>query len=270
MTALVVRDDLAARTALSKSALAVADLCGQKAWLEIHHRRPFISNPDVAFGSAVDAAVEQVLMVARAGLPPETAQPMAAAAETVERNGIEIHLEEVAVAVDAFTRDILPAHDWALCGLQTRLSTVMEGWGDVDGHPDIVLHSGAVWDVKTSKRSKETARSLELGFYALLQEACSGKPVPEVGYMTWVRTKKPYWQTLSTPITDDFREWTRERVDAYVRATRADALLNRNAVEPTNWTFPSGPKNGSLCRTCQYNPRMDGACRMAVQEDSDD
>lgn len=269
MTALVVREDLDARTSLSKSALAVADICGNKAWLEIHHRRAFISNPDVAFGSAVDAAVEQVLMVARADLPPLLADPMAAAAVTVERNGIEIHLEEVEAAVDAFVRDILPAHDWTLCGLQVHLSTVMDGWGEVDGHPDIVLHSGAVWDVKTSKRSKETARSVELGFYALVSEA-TGKPVPEVGYLTWVRTKKPYWQTLSTPVTDDFRDWTRARVDAFVRAKRADELLNRNAQEPVNWTFPSGPKNGGLCRTCQYNPLMGGGCLMAVMEGSDD
>lgn len=268
-SALVARENLDARTSLSKSALAVADLCGQKAWLEIHHRRPFIRNPDVTFGSAVDAAVEQILKVARAGLPPETAQPMAAAAEVIERDGIEIHLEEVETAVATFVRDILPAHDWTLCGLQVRLSTVMDGWGEVDGHPDIVLHSGAVWDIKTSKRSKETARSLELGFYALVREAETGEPVPEVGYLTWVRLRKPYWQTLSTPVTDDFRAWTRERADAFVRAKRADELLNRAAAEPVNWTFPSGPKNGSLCRTCQYNPAFDGACRMAVTEEGD-
>lgn len=270
MSAIAVREDLSQRTALSKSALAVADLCGQKAWQEIHHRRPFIPNPDVTFGSAVDAAIEQVLTVARAGLPPEAAQPMAAAAEIVARDGIEIHLEEMEVAVDAFRRDILPAHDWTLCGLQVHLSTVIDGWGDVDGHPDIVLHSGAVWDVKTSKRAKETARSVELGFYALVREAETGRSVPEVGYLTWVRARKPYWQTLSTPITDEFRDWTRERVDAYVRATRADALLNRAAAEPVNWTFPSGPKNGGLCRTCQYNPLFGGGCPMAVKGEDDD
>jgi hypothetical protein len=268
---LAVRDDLSQRTALSKSALTVADICGHKAWHELRHRRPMIPNPDMTFGSAVDAAVEQILKATRAGLPLAVAQPMEAAAEVVERNGVEIHLEEVEAAVAAFVRDILPAHDWAFVGLQVHLSTVMEGWGTVDGHPDIVLQSNAVWDVKTSKRSKETARTVELGFYALMLEASgTGAPVPEVGYLTWVRTKKPSWQTLSTPVTDEFRDWTRERVDAYVRAVRADALLNRGAGDPINWTFPSGPKNGNLCRTCQYNPTLGGPCRISVKGEDDD
>ena len=265
MSALAVREDLAERTSLSKSALNVADLCGNKAWLEIHHRRPFIGNPDVTFGSAVDAAVEQILKATSADIPLGAARPMEAAAEIVERDGIEIHMDEVESAVTAFVRDILPAHDWTDCILQAHLNVVMDDWGECDGHPDIVLRSNACWDIKTSKRAKETARSVELGFYALLIEATTGRAVSEVGYMTRVRTKKPYWQTLSTPITDEFRDWTRERVDGFVRAKRADELLNRDAAEPANWTFPSGPKNGSLCRTCQYNPVFGGACRMAVK-----
>ena len=56
-----IRDDLSQRTALSKSQLAVADICGQKAWLEIHHRRPFIPDEKVTFGAAVDATVESVI-----------------------------------------------------------------------------------------------------------------------------------------------------------------------------------------------------------------
>ena len=270
MSAIVVRENLDVRTALSKSALTVADLCAHKAWHEIRHRRPFIPNPDMTFGSAVDAAVEQLLTASRAGLPRETARPLEAAAEVVERDGIEIPMPEVEVAVAAFERDIMPAHDWTLCGLQIHLSTVIEAWGEVDGHPDIVLASGAVWDVKTTKRLKDTARTVELGFYALLQEAISRKPVPEVGYLAWIRNKSPYWQTISTPVTDDLRAWTRERVDAYVRAKRADALLNRTATDPTNWTFPGGPRSGGLCRTCQYNPIYGGPCRIAVMEEDDD
>lgn len=266
MTALAVREDLNARTSLSKSALNVADLCGQKAWLEIHHRLPFIGNPDVTFGSAVDAAVEQILKATSAGIPLAAARPMEAAAEIVERDGIEIHMDEVEATVTAFVRDILPAHDWTNCVTQAHLNVVMDSWGEVDGHPDIVLRSDACWDVKTSTRAKETARTVELGLYALMVEAITGRPVPEVGYLTRARTKKPYWQTLSTPVTDEFRDWTRERVDAFVRAKRADELLNRNAAEPVNWTFPSGPKNGGLCRKCQYNPMFGGSCRMAVKD----
>ena len=56
-----IREDLSQRTWLSKSQLNTADMCGQKAWLEIHHRRPFIPTEQTTFGSAVDAAVEQDL-----------------------------------------------------------------------------------------------------------------------------------------------------------------------------------------------------------------
>ncbi len=259
-----VREDLSQRTALSKSQLAVADICGQKAWLEIHHRRPFIPDEKTTFGSAVDAGVEAILKAARAGTDATPAAIQAAFLFAVERNGVDVSEDDVEDATTAFIRDVLPKHDWAGVTLQRHLNAEIEPWGEVDGHPDI-LFPGAVWDVKTSGRMKDTARTVELGLYALLAEA-EGHPVAEVGYFCWVRTKKPYWQTISTPITAEFLAWTRERVDAYVRARNADELLNRNNAVPVNWTFPSGPKNGGLCKGCQYNPTMGGDCRMAVTE----
>ena len=257
----LVRDDLSQRTALSKSQLTVMDMCGQKAWLEIHHRRPFIPDERTTFGSAVDAAVEQAL---KAPVIIPSGAMEAAAYSAMERNGVDVDIAEVMVAALDFIRNILPKHDWTGVQLQRHLNTVIEPWGEVDGHPDILL-PGAVWDVKTSARMKDTARTVELGLYALLAEA-EGHPVAEVGYFCWCRTKKPYWQTISTPITPEFLDWTRERVDAYVRARNADVLLNGNAPEPVNWTFPSGPKNGGICRTCQYNPTLGGDCRMAVTD----
>ena len=260
----LIRDDLSQRTALSKSQLAVADICGQKAWLEIHHRRPFIPDEKVTFGAAVDAMVEQILKAARAGTDATEDAIESAFHAAEERNGVEVNETDATDAAHAFIRDVLPKHDWTGVTLQRRLNAEIEPWGEVDGHPDILL-PGAVWDVKTSGRMKDTARTVELGLYAILAEA-EGHPVAEVGYFCWVRTKKPYWQTISTPITPEFLAWTRERVDAYVRARNADVLLNRNATEPVNWTFPSGPKNGSLCNTCQYNPTNGGDCRMAVTD----
>jgi len=263
----LVRDDLSQRTALSKSQLTVMDMCGQKAWLEIHHRRPFIPDERTTFGSAVDATVEQVIRRRDKEFGTDHADALTnAAREAIERNGVEVDLGLVSDAAEGFERDILPKHDWTGVELQRHLNAEIPGWGEVDGHPDILL-PGAVWDVKTSARMKDTARTVELGLYALLAEA-EGHPVAEVGYFCWVRTKKPYWQTISTPITPEFLDWTRERVDAYVRARNADVLLNGNAPEPVNWTFPSGPKNGGICRTCQYNPTLGGDCRMAVTEET--
>ena len=261
----VVRPDLSTRTALSKSALAVAELCGQKAWFEIHDRRPLIPNPDIAFGSAVDAGVENLLTAARAGTT-EAARPMDAAAIALERDGIEVNMDEVETAIVRFGTDVLPKYDWSLCRTQAHLNEELEDWGEVDGHPDIILADRAVYDVKTGKRAKETARSVELGLYALLVEAETGQPVPRVGYFAWVRLVKPYWQVIESDVSEEFRAWTTERVSAYVRAKRADELLNRRASVPVNWTFPSGPKNANLCLGCQYSPIMGGPCRMAPLE----
>ena len=263
-----VRPNLDARTDLSKSALTTAEMCGQKAWLEIHHRAPFIKNPDVTFGSCVDAGVELAITYARAGQEPQIERMLEAAAQVSERDEIEVHFEEVELALGRFLTDVLPSRDWSHARLQEHLHVPLFDWGEVDGHPDIIL-PGEVDDVKTSKRSKETARTVELGLYALMVEEETGEPVAQVGYITWVRrVRTPGWEWTVACVTDELREWTRERVSAYVRAKRADELLNRRGGEPVNWTFPSGPRNGGLCRTCQYNPQFAPPvpCRMAVTE----
>lgn len=264
----VVRDDLSQRTGLSKSALNTFDMCGNKAWLEIHHRAPFIRNPDVTFGSCVDAGAELAIRYARAGQEADLDRMNEAAREVMERDEIEVRPEEVDMALSHFVEDVLPARDWSLAQTQVHLHVPLFDWGEVDGHPDILL-PGEVVDVKTSKRSKDTARTVELGLYALMVEEETGEPVKQVGYVTWVRrTRTPAWEWTVAEFTDDLRLWTRERVSGYVRAKRADELLNRRAVEPVNWTMTAGPRNGGLCRTCQYNPQFNPPrpCAMAVTE----
>jgi CRISPR/Cas system-associated exonuclease Cas4 (RecB family) len=267
----VQREDLSQRTTLSKSALNTFDMCGQKAWFEIHHRAPFIGNPDVTFGSCVDAGTELAIRYARAGQPPELERMTEAAREVTERDQIEVRPEEVELALSRFNSDVLPAWDWSLAKTQEHLHVPLFDWGEVDGHPDILLPD-TVLDVKTSKRSKDTARTVELGLYALMAKEATGKDITRVGYITWVRRAKPAWETLLTEVTPDFLEWTCERVSAYVRAKNADELLNRRASSPVNWTFPSGPKNAGLCRTCQYNPSFEPPvpCRMAPCEEITD
>jgi hypothetical protein len=90
--------------------------------------------------------------------------------------------------------------------------------------------------------------------------------VPEVGYWTWVRSSRPYWQQVSFPVTDELRRWTVEKAASYIRAKRADEVLNRDAAEPTNYTFTAGPMNRSLCGTCQYAP----TCAIAWKGAADD
>lgn len=269
---IVSRPDLSTRTALSKSALVAADLCGEKAFLDIHDRRPLIPAENITFGSAVDAGVEQILTMRRAGQPIDQRRFIAAAQEVIERDGVEVDLDEVERALDAFVLGIMPRYDFDFCQLQSTLREDLDGLGESEGHPDVQLRDGSIYDVKTAKRSKPSdaaATSVELGFYVLLSEA-SGTPVPKVGYWTWVRTQRPGWQIVEAPVTAEMRRRTYEMAARYVRARKADEVLNRKTANPVNFSFFSGPKNLSLCNTCAYNPAFGGPCSIAVQTEESD
>ena len=61
-------------------------------------------------------------------------------------------------------------------------------------------------DVKSAGRAKsedDIYFGSELGFYALLRTRETGDPVRHVGYLTWLRLKRPMWQPLVVPVTDD-------------------------------------------------------------------
>lgn len=272
MAALVLRPDLSQRTVLSKSAVTAAEWCQTRAWFDLHERRPTIQTERLVFGSCLDAATEQLMATARAGLPITEAKPLLAAEEVLLRSEVAVDLTEIATACDRFSRDVMPSYDFALCGLQAELHEDVEGIGEVEGHPDVRLADGSIFDVKSAKKRKydtDAQTSAELGLYALLSEAETGKPTPRVGYWTWVRTAKPGWQILEAPVTDEMRRRTRAIVSAYVRAKAADELLNRNAKTPLNFTFTGGPKFSGLCADCAYSPVFGGPCQLAVQGESD-
>jgi hypothetical protein len=270
MVALVTRPDLSQRTALSKSALQTFDLCQQKAWFSIHDPRPFVANEKVSFGSAVDAGVEVILTAARAGQTIEEARYMAAAEEIIARDDAGVSADEVGNALFMFGGAILPHVDWSFCRLQAHVNEDIAGLGEVDGHPDIILSTNAVRDVKTAARAKPSDPPLELGIYALLVEAETGKPVPDVGYYCWVRSQKPYWQAIDYPVTPEYRRWTTERVAAFVRAKKADEVLNRKAQVPQNFSMPGAPAFRSLCDECPWNPALGGPCQLAFRGETTD
>lgn len=261
---IVVREDLSARTALSKSVLSQFDLCETKTWLGIHDPRPFIPNEKVVFGSAVDAGVEVMVKSLSSGQPVQMDRAYAAAAFVIERDQVELVFSDVEKALDDFERDVAPKFAWALSVTQASITAELEGLGECNGHPDIVMGSGSVWDVKTSGRAKDVP-SLELGFYALLMEAHSGIPVPSVGYLNWVRLKKPYWQVAEAPVTDELRRWAYEKAAAFVRAKKADTALNAKTETPLNFSMGGGPKFDGLCSDCPYSPAFGGPCLIAVR-----
>lgn len=262
---LVKRDDLSTRTALSKSALTGFDICATKAWHDLHHRLPLIPDEKITFGSAVDAAVEAAITYLRMEQPVDEAVCLAAAQEVIDRDAVAVDLDEVERALTAFMVQVAPHYDFRFARTQEHITGELPDLGEVDGHPDVWLADGRIFDVKTAKREKPDEVTLELGFYALTGADHSGKPVPSVGYWTWARTSRPHWQVLEFPVTDELLRWTVEKAAAYVRAKRADAVLNAKAATPVNWAMTGGPKFGSSsCASCQYAPQ----CAIAIRGDS--
>jgi hypothetical protein len=264
MTALVVRDDLSNRTALSKSVLTAFELCETKSWWQLHDPRPFVPNEKVVFGSAVDAGVEVIVKYLSAGQVPHLLRATEAAAFVIERDDVAVDIVEVSHALAGFAADVAPKFYWPLSVTQSSITAELDGLGECNGHPDIVFGTGTIFDVKTSSRAKEVP-SLELGFYALLREAETGIPVPSVGYFNWVRLKRPYWQIAEAPVTDELRRWSYEKAAAYVRARKADTLINAKTAAPQNYSFPGSAKFAALCGDCVYNPALGGPCRVALQ-----
>lgn len=269
MTALVKRDDLSLRTALSKSALTGFDICASKSWFDIHYRLPLIPDEKITFGSAVDAAVETAIKFLRSEQTVDEVTCLAAAQECIDRDGVEVSIDEVEHAVLRFMVEVAPHFDFRFARTQEHITGELPDLGPVDGHPDVWLADGRIFDVKTSKREKPAERTLELGFYALIGQEYSGKPVPAVGYWTWARTSRPHWQMLEFPVTDELLRQTVEKAAAFVRAKRADEMLNAKAATPVNWSMTGGPKFGaSSCHTCQYAPMCAIAPRDAEVSDA--
>jgi hypothetical protein len=263
----VERPDLSTRTALSKSVLTAFELCETKSWLSIHDPRPFVPNEKVVFGSAVDAGVEVIVKSLSSGQRVDDVRVYEAANFIAERDEMRLDFAELQAAFIGFKDEVAPKFDWSLAITQANITTTVGDLGECNGHPDIIMGSGSVWDVKTSGRAKEVP-SLELGFYALLMEEHTAAPVPSVGYFNWVRLKRPYWQIAEAPVTDELRRWAYEKAAAYVRAKKADVLINAKSAKPLNYSFPGSAKFASLCADCPYNPALGGPCLVAMQEEN--
>lgn len=260
MTDLSKRDP---REYLSKSFMNKG--CGEAAWFDIWHPLPWTPNEAVVFGSAVDAGCSLIIASLRSGQAPDMDTALAAAAAVIDEHpDIEVDREGVQQAIESFVG--LP-YDWTFARIGMRaggheaftMRLELEGVGAVDAHPDIVLRDHSVWDIKTGKRSKPldaAAQSYtELGFYAVCYEAFTGETVPEVGYLTWVRTKTPGWQQVSAPFTDEYRARSLAVARRWARAIK-------DSSPDINNTFTFGPKYG--CAGCQYHPSVGGPCEVAL------
>jgi hypothetical protein len=263
MTALVERPDLSDRKELSKSQLVSAEMCQTAAWFDIHDRRPLIPDEKLVFGSAIDAGVEQIVYAAARG-QDSGSKPMQAALEVAARDAMDLPWDEVSAALAGFVTDVLPKFDWTDAVVQPTVRAEIAGLGPCSGHPDIILADGSVLDVKTSGKQKDPF-SVELGFYALLVEA-GGLPVPRIGYLAWVRLKRPYWQIAVADTTDELHRYAMARALAFARARDLDAHVNEGDASPVNYTLTGGPSRGWKCPTCQYAPANGGVCEIAQRE----
>lgn len=263
MTALDSRDP---REFLSKSFLTGLDWCGWAQWWSIHEPRPFIRDEGIVFGSAVDAGTQAIITMKRAGDTVDMDRALTPAAAILNETDIPVDALAVQVAIEQFVR--LP-FDWTFAKVQHHIRLEVPGLGMVDAHPDIILRDGSVYDVKTSKRSKAADAAeksyRELGFYALLRQYETGETPPHVGYITWVRSQKPYWQVVEAPVTDRMLRVAYLTAQGVARALQADQMLNEGLAEPVNAVFTSGPAWPGKCATCPYAPYNGGRCEIAEE-----
>lgn len=255
------------RKVLSKSFLVGADMCGERAWRDIHDPRPFYMTEKVAFGKVVDAALQVVIQTwnERATNIPKAIEWAIKANEAIEHL---VSIPEVEAAIDAFMSGPFMFFEWTDARIQPELNATIPGIGDVNGHPDFILGDGTLLDIKTAARAKPdnaAAQSpLELGFYAL---SClwAGEPVKRVGYITWVRTKSPSWQVLVADVDDRMLDAAWQRAFRRANNLRADANVNTGGFPAVNVSFGNGPKYAGLCNTCAHNPSNGGGCEIAEE-----
>lgn len=254
---LVVREDLTLRTALSKSEVISRHFCGVFGYYSRTMPRPWTPVPDMVFGSALDAAIEQLLKAERDGKPWAEARCIEAASEVAERDGIEVDLDEIRDAVGGFAKDILPLFDWTACALQPSLSAEIEG-RPVNGHPDIILADTTILDVKASNsKSGKTVEDIwakpEMPIYTALHEAVTGFLPKRLGYLVWRRAlATPKWQ-VPVPILDadaDLAAEGRMELGRQANLRRQYAALHNADVDPARYL--EGPKFASKCLDCAY------------------
>jgi len=254
------------RKMLSKSFLVGADMCGERAWRDIHDPRPFFMTEKVAFGKTVDAALQRLVETWNARATDVTAAIDYAVTSVAESSMVSI--PEVQRAVEDFW-PILADFDWTDARIQPEINATIPGIGDVNGHPDFILRDGTLLDIKTAARAKpENAAATshrELSFYAL---SCmwAGEPVKRVGYITWVRTKSPSWQVLVADVDDRMIDAAWQRAYREANRLRVDAIHNNGGFPAVNMVYANGPKYAGLCKTCAHNPLNGGGCEVADEE----
>jgi len=270
------------RVGISKSLVTTTALCGRKGWysekirLEDGSRLPFIAPERVAFGSALDEAILLIAEALRSGRKWDEDEVVNAGIEAVRSRPTEdieweIFEAQLRAAVKIFVYDVIEPElvtfrDVYLQGLDGE-SLKVEG---LIGTPDFIFRKwkgeqGAtmILDLKASARSKSTKdlRSAEMAFYSYLWSRYSSGELPQVGYLTYVRTKRPTYQLITGKATMEHLLLAEQ----YLAATRS--VVGRESVEEVAFTT-------SFCGSCEWRkPKPEvgfGGCSVGMLLASDE
>jgi hypothetical protein len=161
----------------------------------------------------------------------------------------EIFEAQLRAAIKIFVYDVLEPElvtfrDVYLQGLDGE-SLKVEG---LIGTPDFIFRKwrgeeGAtmILDLKASARSKSAKdlRSAEMAFYSYLWSRYSAGELPGIGYLTYVRTKRPTYQLITGKATGEHLLLAEQ----YLAATRS--VVGRDSVEEVAFTT-------SFCGSCEW------------------
>lgn len=248
------------RVGISKTTIVAGSLCGRKAYFGENVRLPDGSrvhtplNARMAFGVALDTATEYALFKERAGNSWEIEDSVHKGLRALLERGNTTFVDdafsaELREAMTQFKSEIvakkvLPINEYLM--LQGLNGESLKS-GDLIGTPDIIAWDavnlvGRVIDVKAGARKKSALDLFgpELSFYAaLFADAFPEASLPEIAYLTWVRTKEPSWQYLATQATYQHLAIAAE----YAEATRALVKAKSAASVPFTRTY---------CSDCTY------------------
>ncbi|NBW12950.1 MAG: hypothetical protein EBR82_33510 [Caulobacteraceae bacterium] len=258
------------RTGISKSLITSTALCNRKGWFAEKIRTadggrlPLVANERIAFGSALDEAilfiVEAVRVNEQWAIDEALARGVRAAMDRPNDGTIDWpkFSDELWTALRLFVEDILgggvnaPLVDFhgallqGINGDSIRVNT--RAFGEVIGTPDFIISGKTrangrdlVLDLKSGARAKSERdlRSAEMAFYAYLYAQKWGGDLPDVGYLTFIRTKVPRFQIITGTATADHLRIA----EAYIATTKS--VVARDTADEVGFTT-------SFCGSCEW------------------
>jgi hypothetical protein len=260
------------RTGISKSLITSTALCNRKGWFAEKIRTadgarlPLIAPERVAFGAALDEAILEIVVAIRENAPWDlrTVHHLGVQAAMTRPHKDDIDWEkfkaDLWLALELFRSDVLQegTGEKPLINFQGSLVQGINGdsirvqtraFGDVIGTPDFIISGKTrsngrdlVLDLKSGARAKseKDLRGAEMAFYAYLYAEKWGGDLPDVGYLTFIRTKVPRFQIITGPATADHLRLAEQ----YLITTKS--VVARETAEEVGFTT-------SFCASCEWN-----------------